>query len=239
MTAHVLHQAGIASRPDASPDRAVGALSLLQVALFLVPMIVLGQAIGWPASLRLPAGEALPLIHANPGAVIIGYGAYLLVSVAMVPLAFALRALLSARGISGWHVDALTFIGAVAGIVKTLGIVRWLSVMPVLAQMHAADPAQRAVVETAYVAMNTYAGAVGELLGVQLLSGIWFAGIGAALMAIGWRVLGIGGLVTGLLFIAVAMRVDFPEVAALQAAAVSLAMVWLIMLGIAGLRAQR
>lgn len=225
---------------DRSPTlgRATGALALLQIALFLVPMIVLGQAIGWPASLRFPANEVLPLIRANAGAVVIGYGAYLLVSVAMVPLVFAVRAFLAERGQSGWHIDALTFIGAAAGIVKTLGIVRWLSVMPVLAQMHAADPAQRAIIETTYVAMNTYAGAVGELLGVQLLSGIWFAGIGAAFLALGWRVIGIGGVVAGLMFVAVATRVAFPEAAALQGVAVPLVLVWLAILAIATWRAR-
>ena len=35
-------------------------LTLSQLVLFLIPVIVLGQAIGWPASLRLPANQALP-----------------------------------------------------------------------------------------------------------------------------------------------------------------------------------
>ena len=43
-------------------------------------MAVLGQAIGWPASLRLPATEVLPLIAGQANAVLVGYGAYLTVS---------------------------------------------------------------------------------------------------------------------------------------------------------------
>ena len=44
-------------------------LTLSQLVLFLIPVIVLGQAIGWPASLRLPANQALPLVAANPLAI--------------------------------------------------------------------------------------------------------------------------------------------------------------------------
>ena len=32
-------------------------LALAQTVVFLVPMIVLGQAIGWPGSLRLPPAD--------------------------------------------------------------------------------------------------------------------------------------------------------------------------------------
>ncbi len=41
-------------------------LTLSQVGLFLIPLIVLGQAIGWPASLRLPAGKRCPLSLRKP-----------------------------------------------------------------------------------------------------------------------------------------------------------------------------
>ena len=47
-------------------------LTLSQLVLFLIPLIVLGQAIGWPASLRLPANQAHPLFAAEPLAIQIG-----------------------------------------------------------------------------------------------------------------------------------------------------------------------
>jgi hypothetical protein len=71
----------------ASRNLSLSGLALLQTVLFLVPMIVLGRAIGWPGSLRLPAGEALPLIAREWLAVQIGYWAYLLTSLALIPLA--------------------------------------------------------------------------------------------------------------------------------------------------------
>ncbi|MCX7376367.1 MAG: DUF4386 family protein [Alphaproteobacteria bacterium] len=216
-----------------APSRtALAALLALQPALFAVPMVVLGQAIGWPGSLRLPAAEILPLIHAHPGAVQLGYTAYLLVSLALVslalvPLAFALRGWMAAKGQGGWHADALAFLGAAAGILKMLGIVRWLSAMPVLAAQHAsADAAGRAMLEASFTALNAYAGAVGELLGVQLTSGLWLLGLGTILLRAGHRWLGAWGLASGALFLATTLRIGLPEAAALQAVAVPVTLLW-------------
>lgn len=223
-----------------APSRpALGFLLALQPALFAVPMVVLGQAVGWPGSLRLPAAEILPLIHAHPGAVQLGYTAYLLVSLALVPLAFALRAWMVARGQGGWQADALAFLGAAAGILKMLGIVRWLSAMPILAAQHAtADAAGRAMLEASFTALNAYAGAVGELLGVQLTSGLWFLGLGAALLRTGHRWLGAWGLANGALFLAITLRLAIPAAAALQSVAVPLTLLWLVALAIAAGRGK-
>lgn len=224
--------------PRNTPAFAVASWSLAQVTIFLVPMVVLGMAIGWPASLRYPPAEVLPLIRRQASAVTIGYGAYLLASVAMVPLVFALRGWLAELGRTGWIIDTLTFLGAAAGILKTLGIVRWLSVMPALAEAHAAaDPMQRLVIETTYMAINAYAGAVGELLGVQLLSGLWFAGAGHALWSARHRLLGGLAVVVGVAFLLVSLRVALPAFAGIQAVAVPGALLWLILLGVSALRA--
>lgn len=223
-----------------APSRpALAGLLALQPALFAVPMVVLGQAIGWPGSLRLPAAEILPLIHAHPGAVQLGYTAYLLASLALVPLAFALRAWMVARDQGGWQADALAFLGAAAGILKMLGIVRWLSAMPILAAQHAtADAAGRAMLEANFTALNAYAGAVGELLGVQLTSGLWFLGLGAALLRTGHRWLGAWGLANGVLFLAITLRLAIPATAALQSVAIPLTLLWLVALAIPAARGK-
>ena len=219
--------------PSREVARVAAGLAVLQTALFLVPMIVLGRAIGWPASLRLPAAETLPLIEAQAGAVLIGYGAYLLVSLALIPLAFALRAWLATRGVAGWLSDAAAFVGAGAGLFKTLGIVRWLSVMPMLAAEHGqADEPARRMIELSYRAINAYAGAVGELLGVQILSGLWFVAIGWALRRAGKGWLGLAGMVCGALFLATALRIAVPAAGLIQNAAVPLALVWFVGLAV-------
>jgi hypothetical protein len=207
---------------------ALVSLALLQTGLFLVPLIVLGQAIGWPASLRLPASEVLPLIAREAVAVQIGYWAYLLTSLAFVPLAIALRTFAHANGARGLVVDTAVALGAIAGILKTLGIVRWLVAMPALADLYGAtaDPMMKAAIEVSYVALNGYAGAVGELLGVQLTSGIWLVLTGLILSRIGMRWIGAAAVVTGALFVATCARTLFPELAVLQSVAVPLALLW-------------
>jgi hypothetical protein len=218
------------SRPIA---RIAAGLALLQTVLFIVPMVVLGSAIGWPASLRLPAAEVLSLIAAEADAVLIGYGAYLTVSLALIPLAFALRAWLMTRGVAGWLIDTAAFVGAGAGLFKTLGIVRWLSVMPMLAAEYGqADEPTRRAIELSYRAINAYAGAVGELLGVQLLSGLWLVALGWALRRAGKGWLGIFGIACGALFLATALRIVVPSAATIQSAAVPLALAWFVGLAI-------
>lgn len=235
----------VPQRDAASPTRrlarATAGLAIVQTVLFAVPVVVLGSAIGWPASLKLPAEKALPLIAAQADAVLLGYGAYLVVSLALIPLAFALRAWFRTQGLDGWLLDAVAFTGAAAGLFKTLGIVRWLSVMPMLAGEfeRAADPAGREAVALAYRTMNAYAGAVGELLGVQVLSGLWLVAVALLLRRTGRRWLGGLGLLCGTLFLATALRLVWPAAGIVQSVAIPLALVWFMALAAALWRDNR
>ena len=104
-----------------------------------MPLLVLGNAIGWPSSLRLPAEKALPIIAREAVAVQIGYWGYLLTALATVPLAVALRAYAHSKGVRGLMVDTAVRLGAAAGVLKMLGIVRWLVAMPTLADLYGAE----------------------------------------------------------------------------------------------------
>ena len=215
-------------------------LVLAQVVIFMIPLVVLGSAIGWPASLRLPAGEALPLIAANATAVQAGYWGYLLTAVAMVPLALALHRRFAGRGAGGLANDTMAALGVAAAVLKTLGIVRWLIAMPGLAMLHAGtqDQTRRAAVETVYIALNGYAGSVGELLGVQLFSGLWFALVGALLRRTGQRAVGLGGIVVGAGFAANALRSALPTLEALSAVMPPIGLAWLVWLAVSLWRAR-
>jgi hypothetical protein len=228
-----MHATSRAPSVTRASTRPLVLLALTQTGLFLVPIIVLGQAIGWPGSLRLPPAEVFALISAAPTAVAIGYGAYLLVSLALVPFAFALRDYLARHGAGGWLSDTMLGLGVVAGVLKMLGIVRWLVAMPALAAVHAGgDASTRAMAEVAYVALNGYAGAVGELLGVQLVSGLWLAGIGLLLARVGHRWVGLIGAAIGVGFIVTAGRILVPALAAAQSIMVPLALIWFVALAV-------
>ena len=165
--------------------RLTALLLVLEVILQTVPIIVLGAAIGWPASLDEPASVNLPLITEQRGAVILGYGSYLLYSILILPLAFMLYFLLKEREASSPLLAVAVGFGVISALARSLGIVRWLFMMPVLADIYL-DPesgeATRQTVSVVYDAFNAYAGGVGEILGVGLFGAALFGLVSVALV---------------------------------------------------------
>lgn len=136
--------------------------------LAFAPVAILGPAIGWPASLGAPAAQQLAAIARAPEAVATGYGVYLLYSVLVLPVM-----LLVARRAFGSITHPLALIvlalASLSVLARSIGILRWLTVMPQLSAAHAtADPAQRATIELIFRAITSYGGGIGELLGVGL-----------------------------------------------------------------------
>jgi hypothetical protein len=166
---------------DSPPARGAGWTAVVQGLLIFVPTIVLGAAVGWPASLSDPASTALPRLADNEGAVRFGYAAYLVYSVL-----FAVTITMLARLVEGdlaKGVRRLVIGFAIASaIARSLGIVRWLAPMPELADAYgsASDDGQRYTIERLYDALNSYGGTIGEALGVGL-----FAAISIGLLSVG------------------------------------------------------
>lgn len=145
------------------------ALPLIAAALLsFAPLAILAPAIGWPGSLSAPAAQQLAAIAAKPQAVQQGYGVYLLYSILVLPVMVVL-----ARRVFGSlaHPLAITAISfaALSALARSIGILRWLTVMPELATAHAqGDASQRVVIERVFQAVNAYGGGIGELLGVSV-----------------------------------------------------------------------
>jgi len=74
------------SSAPSSPGRGLGLLLVAEALLSFAPVLILGAAIGWPASLDKPAAEQLAAIGANADAVALGYGLYLLYSILVAPV---------------------------------------------------------------------------------------------------------------------------------------------------------
>ncbi len=217
-------------------SRAGACIALAHAALFLVTLAVLSVAIGWPGVLRLPPATVFERIREADVATSVGYFSYLLSSLLMVPLAFVLRDAFQRGGVFGWWMDALTFLGAAAGVLKTLGIVRWLLAMPALANEHAKSgtESERKVIEAVYLGVNGYGGSVGELLGVALYSGVWFAGISAVLLlSFRERFVGGFGMLVAALTLCLALRPVFPGIGAVEAVGGPLWVLWLACLSAA------
>lgn len=225
--------ASLATTPATS--RAGGAALLIATALLsFAPIAILGPAIGWPASLGAPAAQQLAGIRAAPGAVAAGYGVYLLYSILVLPVM-----VLVARRVFGTlaHPLAQLVIGfaALSVLARSIGILRWLTVMPQLAASHAAaDPVGRPSIELVFKALNSYGGGIGELLGVGVFMALSLGLAMAAALAhrsvpawLGGLGLVCAALLAGMLLPAVGIAVKIPV-----AVAASLLSVWMLAFGV-------
>jgi hypothetical protein len=212
-----------------------GALLLIAVGLLAFsPLAVLAPTIGWPASLGLPPDKQLALVHANLGAVSLGYSLYLLYSIAVTP-AMLLLAYHAIGSLARPAAATAAAFAALSSLARAVGISRWLTTMPVLATAWAAAPeGQKGVLETTFLAVTEFGGGVGELLGVSL----FMAAAVGVLSVSAWharvlpRVLSALGLLTSLFLAALALPsvgvpVDFPV-----AVAVSTQSLWLVACGV-------
>jgi len=160
---------------------------------------ILAPAINWPASLGEPPAVILPLIREHSTAVFLGYLAYLIHALLLIPAAAIIP---TALGMDAVQSRNASLFGALAGFAKSLGISRWLFLMPGLAQAYAASGATMATqttISVVYQAFNAYAGGVGEILGVGLFAGVWTVLLSVALFRTGARVLGAAGIAAAFL----------------------------------------
>jgi len=133
-----------------------GVVALVFGLLMFVPVIVLGSAIGWPASLDEPATVMMPLLREQAVAVQLGYLAYIAYSILFLPAIAVIGRLAGDSAL----VRIAIVLAAVSALARSIGIVRWLTVLPELAE--SGDSPQL------FDAINSYGGAIGELLGVSL-----------------------------------------------------------------------
>lgn len=163
---------------------------------------VLSSAIGWPASLDDPASIALPRVLAEGSSMMLGYGSYLMVGLLLVPATAALNARM---GLTGAMAGATLSLAVLAAMAKSIGITRWLFAMPAMAEAYVAPGADQAAIAVQFDVLNAWAGGIGEILGVGLLSGAWTVLVAVALFSAPGRaakVLAAFTLATGLLLFA-------------------------------------
>lgn len=221
--------------------RALGALLIADALLSFAPVAILGAAIGWPASLDRPAAEQLAAIAAAPGAVAAGYGVYLLYSILVAPLMAGLAAR-TFGGLGSPLAATVAAFGALSALARSIGILRWLTVMPLLASAHATgDPATQRQVALVFDALHAYGGGIGEILGVSL-----FMAAAVGLLSVGGRLAGalpgwlaaLGAVAAAMLAALAAPAFGAPEFMPV-AAAVSMLSVWMIAAGVWCLRGTR
>jgi hypothetical protein len=220
-------------------------LLVLEFLLLTAALVVLGVAINWPASLDEPANVNLPLITEQRGAVLLGYGAYMLYSVLVLPLGMLLYRLLAEReGSASPLLTVAVGFAAVSALARSLGILRWFILMPVLAEMYldpGASEATRETVSLIYDAFNAYAGGVGEVLGVGLFGGLFFGLVSVALVRSrrfpAW--IGYAGVIVAALLLAGVLEAFGLDLGPVLTVSVTALQLWMLALAIVLLRARR
>lgn len=159
-----------------SLNRVAAIFLIIEFSILFLPLFILGSSINWPASLDEPASVNLPLILENYTSMMTGYGIYLVYSILFWPVAY-----LTGRVIVGNDTNNILFkiangFAVLSTLARSLGIVRWLFTMPVLAKLYIspdATDASRSTISMLYEMLNSYAGGIGELLGVSLFAVLW------------------------------------------------------------------
>ena len=161
------------------------ALLSFQAFFIFVPIVILGRAIDWPASLDFPPEQTLPLIQAEQAAVRLGYGLYLAWSLAFAGSAALIARMASGdRALSAFSMLAIA-LGVASALARAIGIVRWLSGSTALSNAFTVAPEgsmERVAIETTQTALNAYGGTIGEDLGVGMLAAMWLACVGALIL---------------------------------------------------------
>ena len=182
--------------------RTTGTLFVVGALAFAGAATVLSSTFDWPDVLREPADVVLPAVVAG------GVGltwtwfatawtyAILLVPILLLPTA------LGRRGDPVLRVA--TSVGAVSVLLSLIGFLRWVFVVPPLADSHAAgDAVTRAAVDAAWTAQHQFGGALlGEHLG-QLLAVAWSVAVSVTVLRtrVLPRWLGVAGLVASALYL--------------------------------------
>lgn len=155
-------------------SRLAGAATILLAAAFNVPYAVLAAIFDYPAILRQPADAVLARFEAGGAVLLLTWYGFAMAALALVPLSIALS-ITPGRLIArpALAIGAATA-GVLAGATQAIGLLRWVFVVPALAQdAGSGDPALRAAAAHAFALLNAYGGvAIGEHLG-QLLTALF------------------------------------------------------------------
>jgi hypothetical protein len=224
--------------------RVTGWLLVVGAVAFAVAATVLSSTFDWPDILREPPEVVLPEFVAGGTSLVWTWFAVawtyaiLLVPILLLPAALGRR--------DDPALQAATFVGAASVLLALIGFLRWVFVVPALADSYAAgDPATQAAVAAAWTAQHQFGGALlGEHLG-QLLAIGWSVTVSIVILRTGmlWRWAGWAGLAASGLYlfnqgdILATAVAGFPVFGLAGFAGSTLWAIWVIVLGVAVLRA--
>lgn len=156
--------------------RLLGLAFILFVLAANAAFIALQMTFGYDDILREPPGVVLERFAAGGPTLILIWLAFALAAAAFAPLALAFGK--SAEAAWGRAMPIATTLGVVSAALQSVGLARWVFVVPGLATLHPSDPQ---TAEALFQVIHAYGGvAIGEHLGQLALIG-WTAGAALAL----------------------------------------------------------
>lgn len=218
-------------------NRSAAGLLIVEFLLIFMPVIVLGAAINWPASLDEPASVNLPLILERAGAVNFGYFSYLIYSILVIPVAVVINRIVRKEGTDNTLLNIGLGFAVASAAMRVLGIIRWLIPMPVLARVYvdpATSEATRESVAIMYDMLNAYAGSVGEILGVGLFASLWVGITSYVIVREGTlpRWVGYYGFLTALALTAGLFEIINIDTGAMLTVNVTMLQFWMLFIGL-------
>jgi hypothetical protein len=159
------------SSPNRNLRRTTGGLFVVGAISFAAAATVLSSTFDWPDILREPADVVLPsFVDGGTGLVWTWFAtawtyAFLLVPILLLPAALGRR--------SDPVLKVATYVGAASVVLSLIGFLRWVFVVPPLADSYVTgDAITRAAVDAAWTAQHQFGGALlGEHLGQLLVIG--------------------------------------------------------------------
>jgi hypothetical protein len=153
-------------------SRVTGILFIGSTVAFMVAATVLSMTFNWPDILREPADVVLPEFVAGGASLVWTWFAVAWTYAVLAVPILLLPTALARRGDAALRVA--TYLGAASVLLSLIGFLRWVFVVPALADSYmSGDAADRTAVAAAWTAQHQYGGALlGEHLG-QLLAIGW------------------------------------------------------------------
>ncbi|PZU95287.1 MAG: DUF4386 domain-containing protein [Pseudanabaena sp.] len=163
--------------------RTTGIFMILLVVFLNIPYIRLTQIFEYDDILREPISDVLTKFHAGGTQLIWTWFAFGLSALLFIPISILLHRIVERQ--SSPYLAIATVMGVLSGVLQAVGLMRWVFVVPLLANLYvdpASSVATREAVKVVYQAVHQYGGVViGEHLGQTLLIG-WTIGVGIAML---------------------------------------------------------
>lgn len=142
----------------------------------------------YPDILRQPAGTILTKFHAGGTPLLALWYTMLVTALLSIPAMTMLHRVIAETGKAPVYLFTATTFGVIAGVVQSLGFLRWSFLVPYLADTYtnpATTPAQQETLTLIFEALHRYLGmGVGEQLG-YLFTALWTVFIAVALRQTG------------------------------------------------------